>query len=65
MDLIAEHNKKYKFFIACYTLEEPVLYNNDDFILWQYTSRGRAMGIRGDVDMSRIRGRHTIKDIYF
>ena len=59
------YNKKYKFFIACYTLEEPVLYNNDDFILWQYTSRGRANGIRGDVDMSRIRGRHTIKDIYF
>ena len=28
------YNKKYKFMIACYTLEEPVLYNNDDFIVW-------------------------------
>ena len=27
------YNKKYKFFIACYTLDEPVLRNNDDFIL--------------------------------
>ena len=59
------YNKKYKFFIACYTLDEPVLYNNDDYILWQYSPRGRAKGIRGDVDMSRSRGRHTIRDIYF
>lgn len=59
------YNKKYKFFIACYTLDEPVLYNNDDFILWQYSCKGRVKGIRGDVDMSRFRGRHTIKDIYY
>lgn len=59
------YNKKYKFFIACYTLDEPVLYNNDDFILWQYSPRGRAKGIRGDVDMSRIRGRHSLREIFY
>lgn len=59
------YNKEYKFMIAAYSLEEPILYNNEDFIVWQYTSQGRAKGIKGDVDISRIRGGHNISEIFY
>ena len=38
---------KYKFMIARYTDVEPTLYNNDDFVIWQYTGHGSARGVRG------------------
>ena len=53
----------YKFMIACYTFEEPVLKGGDDFIIWQYTASGRVRGIRGNVDQSRFVGRHRISEI--
>ncbi len=57
--------KDYKFMIAAYTLDEPELDNNDDYIIWQYTGSGSAKGIRGHVDKSRFRGRHSISEILF
>ena len=56
---------KYKFMIACYTFEEPVLYNNDDFLLWQFTGYGKAKGVRGHIDISRFVRGHTLREIMF
>ena len=57
--------KDYPFMIAAYTMDEPVLKNNDDYIIWQYTATGRAKGVRGDVDISRFRGNHSLNEILY
>ncbi len=57
--------RNYQFMIAAYTFDEPMLYNNDDYIIWQYSASGRIRGIRGNVDQSRFVGRHTLKEILF
>lgn len=55
----------YKFMIASYSFEEPVLQSNDDFLLWQYTGHGSARGVRGHIDISRFVRGHSIKEIYY
>lgn len=55
----------YKFFIAAYSMEEPQLYGDEDYLMWQYTAQGRVQGIRGDVDMSHFVGSHTLKEILY
>ena len=57
--------RDYKFMIACYTIDEPLLNGNDDFVMWQYSQTGRVRGIRGNVDQSRFVGRHTLREIQF
>lgn len=57
--------KPYKFMIAQYTKEEPILMNNDDYVIWQYTGHGSVKGIRGTVDQSRFHGRHSINEILY
>lgn len=57
--------RAYKFFIASYSFDEPSLYGDDEYLMWQYTSTGRVRGIRGDVDMSRLVGRTTMRDIMY
>lgn len=57
--------RAYKFMIAQYTKEEPVLMNNDDYVIWQYTGHGSVKGIRGTVDQSRFHGRHSINEILY
>lgn len=56
---------KYKFMIAAYMDDEPVLRNGDDYLIWQFTSSGQANGIRGKVDISRFRGSHNIAEILY
>lgn len=55
----------YKLMIAMYTEEEPVLADERDITMWQYTSKGRIVGINGYVDKSRFLGRHGLRDIRF
>lgn len=55
----------YKFMIASYTLDEPVLVNNDDFLIWQFTGYGKAKGVKGHIDISRFVRGHTLKEIMF
>ena len=62
----------YKLMIAMYTEEEPVLADGRDITMWQYTSHGRIVGIRGSVDKSRFMGeirfnhiRHVGKNVSF
>ena len=57
--------RTYKFFIASYSFEEPVLSGDSEYHLWQYSASGRVRGIRGDVDMSRLVGRTTMRDIMY
>ena len=57
--------KSYSFMIAQYTNNEPVLNNNDDYLIWQYTGAGSVNGVRGHVDQSRFHGRHSINEILY
>ena len=54
---------EYKLMIAMYTDEEPVLADNREITMWQYTGKGRISGINGYVDKSRFMGRHTLREI--
>lgn len=55
----------YKLMIAMYTEEEPVLDDGRDITMWQYTSKGRIVGINGFVDKSRFMGSHGLREIRF
>jgi lysozyme len=51
--------------IAMYTEEEPVLADERDITMWQYTGKGRIVGVNGYVDKSRFMGRHGLREIRF
>ena len=55
----------YKLMIAMYTEEEPVLADGRDITMWQYTGKGRIVGVNGYVDKSRFMGRHGLREIRF
>lgn len=55
----------YKLMIAMYTKEEPQLADGRDYEMWQYTGKGRIVGINGYVDKSRFIGRHGLREIRF
>lgn len=55
----------YQLMIAMYLDEEPVLADERDITLWQYTGKGRIVGINGFVDKSRFLGRHGLREIRF
>lgn len=55
----------YQLMIAMYTEEEPVLADGRDYTLWQYTGKGRIVGVSGYVDKSRFMGDHGLRDIRF
>ena len=38
---------------------------NKEYVMWQYTATGSVKGIRGDVDQSKLMGRHTLADILY
>ena len=55
----------YPLFIAKYTEPAPVLADGRDYILWQYTGKGRLNGFNTYVDKSRLMGRHSLREIRF
>lgn len=57
--------RQYIYFIASYTTNPPILENNDDYNIWQFSCKGSVRGIRGDVDLSCLMGKHTLKEIMF
>lgn len=57
--------RSYKFFIAAYMFDEPELNAGQDYVLWQYTATGRVRGIRGNVDRSRLVGRHQLRELFY
>jgi lysozyme len=56
---------EYKIMIALYTDEEPVLADDREVTLWQYTGKGRIQGISGYVDKSRFMGNHNMREIRY
>ena len=55
----------YLLMIAMYTDEEPVLADERDICLWQYTGKGTINGISGYVDKSRFMGQHGLRELRF
>ncbi|MBP3251815.1 MAG: glycosyl hydrolase family 25 [Prevotella sp.] len=55
----------YPLMIAMYADEKPVLNDGRDYILWQYTAKGRIVGISGHVDKSKLMGKHTLRELRF
>lgn len=56
---------RYLIMIAQYTQQEPVLADERDITLWQYTGKGRINGVNGYVDKSRFMGRHSLRELRF
>ncbi len=55
----------YQLMIAMYTDEEPILADERDYIIWQYSCRGRIMGVETEVDKSRFMGKHSLRELRF
>jgi lysozyme len=55
----------YQLMVAMYQDEEPVLADGRDITMWQYTGKGRIVGVNGYVDKSRFMGDHTLREIRF
>ncbi len=55
----------YKLMIAQYSTREPVLTDGKEYLLWQYSAKGRLDGINGFVDKSRFMGKHKLREIRF
>ena len=55
----------YQLMVAMYADEPPVLDDKRDYIIWQYTCKGRIMGVGGQVDKSHIMGDHTLRELRF
>ena len=43
----------------------PILKDNLEYIMWQYTGKGHLNGINGYVDKSRFMGKHKLREIRF
>jgi lysozyme len=55
----------YQLMVAMYADEPPVLADERDYIIWQYTSKGRISGVGGMVDKSWLMGNHTLRELRF
>ena len=55
----------YKLIIAQYSSKEPILADDKDYLLWQYTGKGHIDGIRGYVDKSRFMGQHGLRELRY
>lgn len=50
----------YHWMIAKYQSERPILNDDKEYLMWQYTSTGSIPGIKGNVDRSRIMSNHSL-----
>lgn len=55
----------YRLMIAQYTTREPVLADGRDFEMWQYTGKGRIVGVSGYIDKSRFMGKHNLRELRY
>ena len=55
----------YQLMVAMYADDPPVLADNRDYTIWQYTCKGRILGVSGMVDKSCLMGGHTLQDLKF
>lgn len=54
---------KYRFMIAKYQEEPPMLVDNAKVVMWQFTSQGHVNGIRNNVDRSVFLDNYSLRDI--
>ena len=59
------HLDDYQLMVAMYQDEEPVLADGRDITMWQYTGKGRIIGVNGYIDKSRFLGSHDLHEIRF
>ena len=55
----------YPLMIAQYSATEPVLADGKEYIMWQYTAKGKINGVSTYVDKSRFMGKHTMREIRY
>ena len=55
----------YPLMIAMYSDERPQLADGRDYVLWQYTCKGRLKGVKGEVDKSRVMAGHSLEELYY
>lgn len=55
----------YHLMIAMYSDEKPELADGRDYTIWQYTSKGRIVGVTTEVDKSRFMGKHSLREIRY
>ncbi|MCR4603589.1 MAG: glycosyl hydrolase family 25 [Prevotella sp.] len=55
----------YPLMIAMYSDEKPELADGRDYVIWQYTCKGRLAGVKGEVDKSRLMKGHTLDEIIY
>ena len=55
----------YPLMIAQYNDKEPVLADDREYLMWQYTCNGRIVGVNGYIDKSRFVGQHGLKEIRY
>jgi len=48
-----------------YSDERPQLADGRDYVLWQYTCKGRLKGVKGEVDKSRVMAGHSLEELYY
>lgn len=53
----------YEWMIAKYQSEAPILLDDQFYLMWQYTAKGRIPGISGDVDRSCLMGNGTLRKV--
>ena len=62
---LSHHVDDYQLMIAQYSSREPVLSDDRDYLIWQYTAKGRIVGVNGFIDKSRFMGRHGLREIRY
>lgn len=62
---LSHYVDEYQLMIAQYSSREPVLNDDRDYIIWQYTGKGRIVGVNGYIDKSRFMGRHGLREIKY
>ncbi len=60
---LAGHFPQHQFMIARYNADRPLLSDGKDYIMWQYSERGRVSGISTNVDRSRIIGDFSLREL--
>ena len=55
----------YPLMIAQYNDKEPVLADDREYLMWQYTCKGRIVGVNAYIDKSRFVGQHGLKEIRY
>ena len=56
---------EYHLMVAMYADEPPVLADKRDYIIWQYTCKGRISGFGGNVDKSCLMGDHELRELRY